>query len=185
MKIFAVRYYHCHSVTPAGPCRGAAACVCATGVAVLRRMRRRRSGAARPVVQQTQERALRVVIVGGGVGGLSAASALIKGTRGNGDSKPLEVVVLEGRDRLGGRVHTVTLGKSRLSVSSVWPHRRREGCVTVGRAGGRPTFSLHGPVIVDRAQTACRTQCGCTSVLRHATACRSRSAAARASAFRF
>lgn len=61
--------------------------------------------------QTPPSRPMRVVIVGGGVGGLSAASALLKGIRDNGETMPLEVIVLEGRDRLGGRVHTITMGE--------------------------------------------------------------------------
>ncbi len=45
----------------------------------------------------------RVVVVGAGPSGLAAAQLLR-------EAQGLEVVVLEARDRVGGRVHTVALG---------------------------------------------------------------------------
>lgn len=45
-----------------------------------------------------------VVIVGGGIAGVSAARHLInRGVQ--------QVLILEAKDRLGGRIHTVTGGK--------------------------------------------------------------------------
>lgn len=47
---------------------------------------------------------LMVVIVGGGIAGVSAARHLInRGVQ--------QVLILEAKDRLGGRIHTVTGGK--------------------------------------------------------------------------
>lgn len=48
----------------------------------------------------------KVVIVGSGIAGLAAAQTLRK--NGFGD-----VVVLEGNDRIGGRIHTEVYGKRR------------------------------------------------------------------------
>lgn len=47
----------------------------------------------------------KIVIVGAGIAGLTAAHTLRK----NGFS---EVVVLEGSDRIGGRIHTEAYGKT-------------------------------------------------------------------------
>lgn len=49
-----------------------------------------------------------VVIVGGGIAGVSAARHLInRGVQ--------QVLILEAKDRLGGRIHTVTGGKHKYS----------------------------------------------------------------------
>ncbi len=42
-----------------------------------------------------------IIIIGAGVSGLAAASLL------RAQPKPLDVCILEGRDRVGGRVHSV------------------------------------------------------------------------------
>lgn len=57
--------------------------------------------------RRREERRLRVLIVGAGVAGLSAGQTL-KSAAGD----KLDLVVLEGRDRLGGRVYTVSLGET-------------------------------------------------------------------------
>jgi len=54
------------------------------------------------------------VIVGGGIAGLSAADILEK----NGISFKL----LEARDRLGGRVHTIEHGEGVLELGAQWLH---------------------------------------------------------------
>src|SRR5690349_5205132 len=57
---------------------------------------------------------LRVIVVGAGMAGISAARAL-------GDAG-IEAVVLEARDRIGGRLHTVELGGSRVDLGGSWVH---------------------------------------------------------------
>ena len=55
-----------------------------------------------------------VVVVGAGVAGLAAARSLARaGT---------PVIVLEARDRVGGRVHTATVGPARVDVGAAWLH---------------------------------------------------------------
>ncbi|KAK3239773.1 hypothetical protein CYMTET_50326 [Cymbomonas tetramitiformis] len=56
-----------------------------------------------PAAKPRDLKQLKVVVVGAGVSGLKAAAEL--------RSKGVEVEVLEGRDRIGGRTYTVDLGK--------------------------------------------------------------------------
>ena len=56
----------------------------------------------------------RVVVVGAGIAGLTAAKALAHGG--------VECVVLEARDRIGGRLHTVDLAGSPLDLGGSWIH---------------------------------------------------------------
>jgi monoamine oxidase len=56
----------------------------------------------------------RVVVVGAGVAGLTAARAL----RGSG----VDVVVVEARDRVGGRTHTVDVGGVPVDLGAAWVH---------------------------------------------------------------
>lgn len=60
-----------------------------------------------------------VVVVGAGISGLAAASELI--------AEGLTVVVLEGRDRIGGRLLTHAVGDARLDLGATWfwPGERR------------------------------------------------------------
>ncbi len=56
----------------------------------------------------------RVIVIGAGISGLTAASALTRaGT---------ECVVLEARDRIGGRLHTVDLAGSPVDLGGSWIH---------------------------------------------------------------
>lgn len=56
----------------------------------------------------------RVVVVGAGIAGLTVANAL---TRGG-----IECVVVEARDRIGGRLHTVDLAGSPVDLGGSWIH---------------------------------------------------------------
>lgn len=56
----------------------------------------------------------RVVVVGAGVSGLAAARAL--------HDDGVEVVVLEARDRIGGRTWTERVGDARLDLGGAWVH---------------------------------------------------------------
>lgn len=58
-----------------------------------------------------------VVVVGAGVAGLVAAQALM--TAG------IDVVVVEARDRIGGRIHTVELGDTPVDLGALWVHDGR------------------------------------------------------------
>ena len=63
-------------------------------------------GAAEPVE--------RVVVVGAGIAGLTVANALAHGG--------VECVVVEARDRIGGRLHTVNLAGSPVDLGGSWIH---------------------------------------------------------------
>ena len=56
----------------------------------------------------------RVVIVGAGMAGLTAASALAR--------EGVECLVLEARDRIGGRLHTVDLAGAPIDMGGSWIH---------------------------------------------------------------
>lgn len=57
-----------------------------------------------------------VLIIGGGMAGISAASRLLT-------KKPsLRVGIVEARDRIGGRIHSIWRGKSRLDLGANWIH---------------------------------------------------------------
>jgi polyamine oxidase len=56
----------------------------------------------------------RVVVIGAGIAGLTVANAL---TRGG-----IECVVVEARDRIGGRLHTVSLAGSPVDLGGSWIH---------------------------------------------------------------
>jgi monoamine oxidase len=54
----------------------------------------------------------RILIVGAGVAGLTAARKLV--------DKGYEVIVLEARDRIGGRIWTAELGGSKIDLGAAW-----------------------------------------------------------------
>lgn len=73
----------------------------------------------------------RVVVVGAGMAGVTAAHAL--------DAAGYEVVVLEARDRIGGRIHTVDLGGVPIDMGAAWLHGARDNpLIGVADAYGIP-----------------------------------------------
>src|SRR5262252_1844111 len=64
------------------------------------------AGAAEPVE--------RVVVIGAGIAGLTVANALRHGG--------VDCVVVEARDRIGGRLHTVDLAGSLVDMGGSWIH---------------------------------------------------------------
>jgi len=56
----------------------------------------------------------RVVVVGAGIAGLAAASTLRQAG--------IDAVVLEARDRVGGRLHTVDLAGTPVELGGSWIH---------------------------------------------------------------
>jgi monoamine oxidase len=59
-------------------------------------------------------RDLKVLVIGAGASGLAAAQTL--------QSKGCSVTVLEARDRIGGRIHTVELGGNKIDLGAQWIH---------------------------------------------------------------
>lgn len=55
-----------------------------------------------------------MIVVGAGVAGLTTGSDLAAGG--------LDVVVLEARDRIGGRTHTMSLGAAEVDLGAAWVH---------------------------------------------------------------
>src|SRR5437763_6179427 len=56
----------------------------------------------------------RVVVIGAGIAGLTVANALTHGG--------IECVVVEARNRIGGRLHTVSLAGSPVDLGGSWIH---------------------------------------------------------------
>lgn len=81
-----------------------------------------------PVIAEPE----RVIVVGAGVAGLAAARALADDGR--------EVQVIEARDRVGGRVHTVNLAGASVDLGGAWIHGVR----------GNPLTSLVDDLGLDR-----------------------------------
>ncbi|PHP67055.1 amine oxidase [Zhengella mangrovi] len=74
----------------------------------------------------------RVVVVGAGLAGLSAARSLLAGG--------FDVIVLEGRDRIGGRIHTSRLWPDMpMDLGASWIHGTKGNPLTAlaGEAGAR------------------------------------------------
>lgn len=66
----------------------------------------------------------RVILIGAGMAGLTAASALAHAG--------IDAVALEGRDRIGGRLHTVGLGGSMVDLGGSWIHTPLAGPAAPG-----------------------------------------------------
>lgn len=87
-------------------------------------------------VEPLETEVTRVVIIGGGTAGLTVANALA--TAG------VPQLVLEARDRLGGRVHSVDFGASSLDLGASWLHEPE----------GNPLSSLFDATGVSRTSFA-------------------------------
>lgn len=75
----------------------------------------------------------RVVVVGAGMAGLTTAHAL--------DAAGYDVVVLEARNRIGGRIHTVDVGGVAIDEGAAWLHSTGNNpLVDVARAYGLSTI---------------------------------------------
>ncbi|GAA3827060.1 NAD(P)/FAD-dependent oxidoreductase [Nocardioides panacisoli] len=66
----------------------------------------------------------RVVVVGAGIAGLTVANALT--------SAGVDCVVVEARDRIGGRLHTVEVGGHVADLGGAWIHHPEDGNVLAG-----------------------------------------------------
>jgi monoamine oxidase len=85
----------------------------------------------------------RVVVIGAGIAGLTVANALAHGG--------VDCVVLEARDRIGGRLHTIDLGGAPVDMGGSWIHhpvgnplRTFATQVGVSCPGGDPLPELGG-----------------------------------------
>ncbi|MEO8603424.1 MAG: FAD-dependent oxidoreductase, partial [bacterium] len=72
------------------------------------------------------------VVVGAGLAGLSAARALQRAGH--------RVVVLEARQRVGGRTHSIDVGGARLDVGGQWIGPTQQRMVGLARELGLATF---------------------------------------------
>ncbi|PWA49748.1 hypothetical protein CTI12_AA086150 [Artemisia annua] len=70
----------------------------------------------------------RIVIIGAGLAGLTAANKLYKANGGNG----FEVCIVEGGNRIGGRINTSEFGGDRVELGATWIHG----------IGGSPVYEL-------------------------------------------
>lgn len=74
-----------------------------------------------------------VIVVGAGMAGLTAARQLKK--------KGYEVIVLEARDRPGGRIHTASIGGTNLDLGAAWIHGPKTNPLSeLARKAGINTF---------------------------------------------
>jgi phytoene dehydrogenase-like protein len=77
----------------------------------------------------TAEPVERVVVVGAGIAGLTVANALAHAG--------VECVVVEARDRIGGRLHTVNVAGSLVDLGGSWIHTPWEPDACFRTAGRR------------------------------------------------
>jgi monoamine oxidase len=76
----------------------------------------------------------RVVIIGGGIAGLSAASALVR--------MGCKVTLLEATNHLGGRIHTVKVGNLTLELGAEFLHGESPTITNAIRAAGLTTHTI-------------------------------------------
>ncbi|KAF3919495.1 hypothetical protein ABW20_dc0100669 [Dactylellina cionopaga] len=94
----------------------------------------------------TTRRKRKIAIIGAGISGLASArqieSLLAQHDEKLDDSDPTEVVIFEGRNRLGGRVYTHALGKDLNHPHSSQPAIDLGGQIVMGYEGGNPLAAL-------------------------------------------
>ena len=77
-----------------------------------------------------------VVVVGAGVAGLAAVEALSKSR--------LRVCLVEGRARIGGRIHSIASGTSPIELGAEFIHGRPKETMAIVHKLGIPTFAMGG-----------------------------------------
>lgn len=88
----------------------------------------------------------RVIVVGAGVAGLTTARLLADAGR--------DVIVLEARDRIGGRTWTADVGGAKVDLGAAWAHGvQRNPVVDFGRAHDLRVIADEGawPILYDQA----------------------------------
>lgn len=75
-----------------------------------------------------------VVIIGAGAAGIAAAVKLIKNGFQN-------VIILEANDRIGGRIHTIDFGGSKIDLGAQWYVRKK--IIRIYQLNVIDTFILH------------------------------------------
>ncbi len=85
----------------------------------------------------------RVVVIGAGMAGLGAARVL--------KDRDVEVILLEARDRIGGRVHTVERFGTKIDLGASWIHDSRGNPLTeVARRAGLETVPTDYQAVLAR-----------------------------------
>lgn len=64
----------------------------------------------------------KIIIIGAGAAGISAAARLIERGLEN-------IIILEGKDRIGGRIHTVEFSDNVVELGAQWVHGEHENIV--------------------------------------------------------
>jgi monoamine oxidase len=75
-----------------------------------------------------------IVIVGGGIAGLAAASQLLQ--------RGCQVTVLEAKDRLGGRIHTIRHGRIPIELGAEFIHGRNPALLQAIKSAGLTTLKM-------------------------------------------
>lgn len=96
----------------------------------------------------------RVIVIGAGISGLGAAKRLVSEY---GLTRPNDVIVLESRNRLGGRIHTDTSLASPVDLGAGWIHgsvgnpitalANQFGAATVTVSGSQDLFDIDGSLV--------------------------------------
>ncbi|MEI9864903.1 MAG: NAD(P)/FAD-dependent oxidoreductase [Limisphaerales bacterium] len=76
----------------------------------------------------------RVVVIGGGAAGLSAASSLVR--------MGCQVTLLEAKERLGGRIHTITDGNLTIELGAEFLHGESQTITNAIKAAGLSTHYI-------------------------------------------